>query len=244
MEYVSGMNLRELMQELSENHGPDWRGSDLLGVLDKNGEARDVAFSPASVADWEALEAADKLAAICWIGAESALALEHAHRAGYVHRDVKPENTIVNRFGRPMLVDFNLAVESTTSQGNSIVGGTLPYMSPEALMEMSSVVRGGNENNSDIREDNPAHDRASGERPFESMKRDDLLDIEKMQTVFADRAGTPCGISKIEPELVPVLRRAIEFNATDRYASAGEFAQTLQGAAARNEVLRMCGQLG
>jgi eukaryotic-like serine/threonine-protein kinase len=67
------------------------------------------------------------------VGADSAAALAHAHRAGVVHRDVKPENILVNPDGEAKLVDFGIARiagEQTLTATGAVVG-TLAYMAPE-----------------------------------------------------------------------------------------------------------------
>ena len=60
-------------------------------------------------------------------------AMEHAHRHGVVHQDLKPENIVVDDGLRPKIIDFGLANHrnawSTTD--SQFVGGTLAYMSPE-----------------------------------------------------------------------------------------------------------------
>ena len=67
------------------------------------------------------------------VGADSAAALTHAHRAGVVHRDVKPENILVADDGEAKLVDFGIAriAGERTLTATGAVVGTLAYMAPE-----------------------------------------------------------------------------------------------------------------
>ena len=65
--------------------------------------------------------------------AEVLAALEHAHSRGIVHRDVKPENILIDADGRARLADFGVARltdHATMTSAGSLVG-TIAYMSPE-----------------------------------------------------------------------------------------------------------------
>lgn len=66
-----------------------------------------------------------------------ASALNYAHRAHVVHRDVKPANILISSDGRPMLTDFGIAKlleterKGTLSTGTGVGVGTPEYMAPE-----------------------------------------------------------------------------------------------------------------
>ena len=67
---------------------------------------------------------------------EVASGLAAAHRAGIIHRDVKPGNIIMSRDGRPHLTDFGLARMAGTQKGLTIEGtflGTPEFASPEQV---------------------------------------------------------------------------------------------------------------
>lgn len=64
-------------------------------------------------------------------------ALEAAHRAGFVHRDVKPENVLLTDDGRVKVADFGLAraisAATSTAATQGLLIGTVAYLSPEQV---------------------------------------------------------------------------------------------------------------
>lgn len=67
------------------------------------------------------------------IAYEAACALDHAHRRGVIHRDVKPANLLMDGAGRVLLADFGLALESEAGTSRWAVSGTPEYASPEQI---------------------------------------------------------------------------------------------------------------
>jgi serine/threonine protein kinase/Tfp pilus assembly protein PilF len=76
--------------------------------------------------------------AMAWLVARLAEALDTAHRRGVVHGDLKPSNVLIAADGRPLLLDFNLAVDWDDPDAAE-AGGTLAYMAPERLARLAGA---------------------------------------------------------------------------------------------------------
>ena len=156
-----------------------------------------------------------------WLG-QAASALDAAHAAGVVHRDVKPGNLLLNGRGEVSVADFGVAsavgLDSMTMTGTVL--GTAGYLSPEQARGERAT---------------PASDRyalgvvayelLTGKRPFAS----DSATAEAAAHVHAP-IPYPSRHSDVPPELDPVLHRALAKDPSERYPSSAEFVAVLRGA--------------
>lgn len=78
---------------------------------------------------------------------QAALGLEYAHEHGVIHRDVKPQNFLVNKQGQLKVTDLGLALFQVdvpvrhTKDGENSVVGTVDFVAPEQAWESSKVDR-------------------------------------------------------------------------------------------------------
>lgn len=156
------------------------------------------------------------------IVAQTAAALEAAHRAGLVHRDVKPSNIVIRRDGLVYLIDFGIAhgAGSTALTASGLAVGTWAYMAPERFT-------GSTDARADIYSLGCVlFECLAGIRPFG--------DTDPARQMHDHLTTTPPSVRALVPgipdPLDAVIARALAKDPGDRFASAGEFGRAATAA--------------
>ena len=165
---------------------------------------------------------------------QAALALGAAHRAGIVHRDVKPENLMRRRDGFVKVLDFGIAKGIATVDGagarpddnpvtaTGAVVGTVRYMSPEQAMGEALDGR------TDVWSLGVVlYELASGRPPFDQPS----LPATLVEII----SQAPAPLSSLVPhapeELCLVVERAMRKERGERFPTAAEMAEALEAVA-------------
>jgi serine/threonine protein kinase len=162
---------------------------------------------------FSALEVVDLMMCLCD-------ALEFAHQNKIVHRDIKPGNILLDRQGRPYLVDFGVArVEMSTMTQSGTIVGTPSYMSPEQIQGIRVDARADIFSLGVI-----IYEMLTGKRPFEG---DHITTI-----VYKIMNEKPVNIREMNRELPEgfdhIIEKALAKDADQRYQSCKELAADLK----------------
>lgn len=220
----------------------------LAGVIDRLGQSEPSRFdgsffcdARADANDCEVADAEggkrqtprrDYVEAASSIGAELADALAYAHEQGILHLDLKPSNILLGFDGQPYLLDFNLAAE--VGEVHRRIGGTLPYMAPEALRRAATL------ESTNVRVGPAAdiyalgivlYELLTGRHPFPAPPRNlPLRDAVPLRLQQVAAPVTP--ISRInrfvDLKTAAVVERCLHFDSRRRPASAAELAAQLR----------------
>ncbi len=164
------------------------------------------------------------------VARQIAEALDHAHGHGVVHRDIKPDNIIVEKGWVATLVDFGIAKptdmsgrENITRQGLAI--GTPHYMAPEQFRTQLGEVGP----RSDVYSLGAVlYHALRGSPPFEADTAHKVLIAAATQDPPSLRGEKTPSLEPISDDLWAVVQKAMRKKPEERYASAREFADDLR----------------
>lgn len=156
------------------------------------------------------------------IVAEVARHLQYAHEKGFVHRDVKPANILLDERGRPVLADFGIAITECELRHEVLTSaGTLAYMSPEQLL-----LDGRLDQRTDIYSLGVVfYELLTGRLPFQSESLSEL----RQQILTQEPPPVRALASDVPARLADASLRCLRKNPDDRYLSALDFANEVEG---------------
>jgi eukaryotic-like serine/threonine-protein kinase len=131
MPYVGRATLCDLLDESFANGDIPLHARIILDAIAAANDDSDIQDSPPAPV---VLRRGSYISGVVHLASQLADALAHSHERGICHRDLKPSNVLITSEGRPLLLDFNLSVDTGLPAWK--VGGTLPYMAPEELANL------------------------------------------------------------------------------------------------------------
>lgn len=149
----------------------------------------------------------------------TALALEHMHQKGWIHRDIKPDNILATKGGDVRLIDFSLTCKPPSFFAKYLgskppIQGTRTYMSPEQIMRKPVSFQ------TDMYSLGiTLFEMLTGQPPFKGATPQDLLVRH-----VAEPAPAPSFFNRnVTEDADKIVERMLKKKPTDRYESMGEF---------------------
>jgi serine/threonine protein kinase len=143
--------------------------------------------------------------------------LDHVHRNGIFHRDVKPSNILIDETGRALLTDFGIAIRAGDPRltGSQVAIGTPVYMSPEQILHPEQI-----DHRSDVYSAAIVlFEMLTGQVPFDGQTEF----VVKEQQVKA-RPPSPRKLNRaISRSIAQAILRALEKNPDNRYSGCADF---------------------
>jgi len=160
--------------------------------------------------------------AVLKVLSQLAAGLAHAHARGILHLDLKPANVLLPDMGEPMLLDFNLSFDTTTTD-RELVGGTVPYMATEQLLDLRTRGRGKIDARTDLYSLGVmAFEMLTGSVPFPASSKD-LIDMDGL--IETRRQSAP-SVRELNPSVSPaveaIIHKLLAPEPIDRYQSADD----------------------
>jgi len=171
-------------------------------------------------------DGARPVAEVLTLGVELAGALETAHGAGIIHRDVKPENVLFSEFGSAKLVDFGIArMKSAYETRSGSISATLSHAAPEIIAGSATTPAADVYSLSSV-----LFSMLAGNPPFDRPGEDSLTPliarIATQPPPDLRDSGTP-------DEVASVIERGLAKDPADRFPSAAALGDALVEAGVR-----------
>ncbi|MGH9188019.1 MAG: serine/threonine-protein kinase, partial [Acidimicrobiales bacterium] len=176
-------------------------------------------FELGSLADRLAARGPLDVETVLHVGVRIAGALGSAHLAGIVHRDVKPQNILMSRFGEPVLADFGIA--AVTEAGVSMTTALTPVHAAPELLEGKTPTPAADV----FALGSTLHTLLAGSPPFAGPPDEGVL---AQLLRITNSEVPPLPRDDIPAELTGVLHRAMAKQPEERFTSAAELGRALQ----------------